>query len=502
MKPKKILLPLIFAAFSLSGCDLGGNKSTVIPTNPRDDIKEVNTDVDPVDPAYPDDPVDPVNPVDPVDPVETVVDRETLLSRYQPESLRGFDNVAQFTFNAYYAHVYANEKHRVYSPDTSYGPDQEEYTFDIDEDGDGVNDFIGYQIHEQQSYSFECFTYFDFDASDCDFIKNKIGLGRIEALVVKDHFFGEIMLILKNGNNYFACAEVSVRDNTLIFGVYKHYNHFFMCKDSKVKDEKIAVTFDGGFYNHTTVSTIKFSEKEFDVISDSVLVDNSSIVVTREEQIDYLNECRRNSVLPSSFIKYRLPEYKGSSFTYRCDSNPQAIDPECKDLLYIECSNSTDISDYIGQMMNDCGFTYFSYNDEVCFKKAYDMNYDLYLLVWYDPTVIRIKAYLVPYMKISTVQPDYSFPRNVNGLYFPVEYATQNATFYIKTIKEYQYVFIYGTTDSEFESFYNDLVAFGMTPNLNSLYCLTFEDGTGIYDINMNNLEVVPYRYIGVKQVG
>ena len=41
-----------------------------------------------------------------------------------------------------------------------------------------------------------------------------------------------------------------------------------------------------------------------------------------------------------------------------------------------------------------------------------------------------------------------------------------------------------------------------MTPNLNSLYSLTFETGTGIFDINMNNLQVVPYRYIGVKQVG
>ena len=120
MKSKKILLPLIFTVFSLAGCDIGKGKPTVIIDNGGShadmscggDISSSNTH----------------------DIVEPSAERLKMLELYQPESLRGFENAAQLTYNAYLARQYAISKNRTYEEIPVNAPDANQYYFDLDED--------------------------------------------------------------------------------------------------------------------------------------------------------------------------------------------------------------------------------------------------------------------------------------------------------------------------------------------------------------------------------
>ena len=489
MKPKRILLPLIFTVFSLSGCDIGKGKSSIVSVN---DNGGSHTNID----NGGDDPIS--NPHDIVEPSNK---RLKMLEQYQPESLRGFENAAQLTYNAYLARQYAISKNRTYEEIPVNAPDANQYYFDLDEDNDGDGEVLGYPIYEESSYRFENFTYFDFDVSECDFIEKFVGLGRIHALIVESGIFGETMLVLNNGLKYYACAEIGRTQGVSTFGTYKHLDHFFLCKDFKI-DYKFEVKYDSTFGNHTEIAKISFEEMEFDVVPESTVVYRDYVYSTPEEQMDYLNECRPNSVMPSFFVKYRLPEYKGNGFTYELDENPQANDPDCLDIMKVNSSKYYDISDYMKAVMNDSGFTYSSYGDEVCLKKAYDRDYDLYLFVYYTPSVMKFRAYLVPFINPETATASYTLPRSVNGLNIPVDYISDNARFYLKTIDKYQCVFIFGTNVSEIEEFYSNLVAAGLLPDIELSHYLKAETDYGTYIVDMNNLEVVPYTYITVKRIG
>ncbi|MBO7614726.1 MAG: hypothetical protein J6T15_03425 [Bacilli bacterium] len=478
MKPKRILLPLVFAALSLSGCDWGENNGSIIITDPNYNPNINEPSVDTIS--------------------KTTEERENFLDSYQPEILRGFDNISQFAFNAYLARQYSISMNRTYEIDESYVPDSKDYTFDIDEDGDGGRDFIGYQISDNSSYTFEDFIYFDFYADD-RFVQEKVGAGRIQALIVRDHFFGEIMLIIKNGDNYFACSEIARDSDTSTFGAYKHYNHFFMCKDTKV-NYRIEVTYEGSFDEHTSIKKIQFYENVYEIVPYSVNVYGGSITVTPQEVLDYIHEVRPNTSMPIQFTRYRLPEYTGNGFTYTVDENPKGQDPDCSDMFRIDSSVYIDISDYMGLVMNS-GFTYFSYGDEICFTRPYDRNYDLYLFAWYDPYVVKIRAYLVPYMNLKSANVSNEMPAEVNGLPILVSYNTQSGKFYFKSFKDYDCVFVSDSNQSEFSTFYSNLTKSGMLPDGELSKHLKVETDYGTYIINMNCLEVVPYYYIIVQRV-
>lgn len=487
MKSKKILLPLIFTVFSLAGCDIGKGKGTITFNN-----GESHTDI-----GYGGDkPSSNTHDI-----IEPSAKRLKMLELYQPESLRGFENAAQLTYNAYLARQYAISKNRTYDETPVNAPDANQYYFDLDEDYDGEGEVLGYPIYEESSYRFENFTYFDFDVSECDFIEKFVGLGRIHALIVESGIFGETMLVLNNGLKYYACAEIGRTDGASTFGTYKHLDHFFLCKDFK-NDFKFEVKYDSTLGNHTEIKKISFEEMEFDVVPGSTIVYRDCVYSTPEEQMDYLNECRPNSVMPSFFVKYRLPEYNGNGFTYELDENPQVNDPECLDIMNVNSSEYLAISDYMKVVMNDSGFTYSSYGDEVCLKKAYDKDYDLYLFVYYTPYVMKFRAYLVPFINPETATASYTLPRSVNGLNIPVDYISDNARFYLKTIDNYQCVFIFGTNVSEIEEFYSNLVAAGLLPDIELSHYLKAETDYGTYIVDMNNLEVVPYTYITVKRIG
>ena len=138
MKSKKILLPLIFTVFSLTGCDIGKGKPTVIFDNDGS-----HTDI-----GYGGDkPSSNTHDI-----VEPSAKRLEMLELYQPESLRGFENAAQLTYNAYLARQYALYKNRTYEELPVNAPDANQYYFDLDEDGDGEGEVLGYPIYEESNH--------------------------------------------------------------------------------------------------------------------------------------------------------------------------------------------------------------------------------------------------------------------------------------------------------------------------------------------------------------
>lgn len=494
MKTKKILLPLVLTVFGLTGCELSNDKPTIIATNHGGNTN-TGESVNPNNDNGGDDIIN--TPQIPEDDVEIVPSksREELLEAYKPESFRGFDNISQFAYNAYLARAYSREKNRVYNVGTTSYSDSSDYTFDLDENGDGSTDFVGYPIYERNVCTFEHFTYFDFNADDCDFLEENIGLGKIQALIVEDSFFGEIMLVLKHGDNYFACAEVDRSSNTSSFGIYKHYNHFFMCKDLKAKDYKIKVTYEGNYQNHTSITKIKFGNNEFTVIPESVVVDNSRIDITLEEQIDYLNEFRPNSNMPDYCIRYRLPDYEGSDFTCQFLETSNNF---WKGLISINNTNTEEINNYI-ELLRKSGFTNLRYGANEGYTKPYDRNYDLYLMIGKNSTYIDFRVYLIPYMNIESATPENIFPTNLNGLIIPVNYTTQNGRFYLKTIDDYQCIFIYGSDEGEMSVFREDLISAGLSKSSNGY---KMETDKGIYEIIIGSIVLVPYQILTIKKIG
>ena len=492
MKPKRIFLSLIFAAFSLTGCHLGNSRPTVTTNHPPKDNGEDYVDLDERD------------PIDDMEIIQPSAERKALLELYKPESMRGIDSLPQFMFDSYFAHLNTIEKNRVYDDcDNLNGLDFQKYYIDIDEDGDQINEVIGYPMEEMSRYEFSNFTYFEFDAYNNLFIDSKLEEGRISAIILEENIFGENVLILKHGYSYFACCAYSGSNNVTTYGTYKHIDYFHLVKDSKDKNE-ISVSFDKTYGSHKTVESISIGIDQFNVIQQSVRVEKGDYNIVPQEEIDYLNEYYDpTSRAPRDFFKYRLPEYSGeSNFYYECEEEPAYYDANCKAKFYIQNTNSSDFADYV-DLLEYCGFNKTYYLDDAVFSKPYDKDYDVYAIANYDSTTVTIRVYLVPYINTEAATALTEFPNSINGLNFSqsYKYYTSSARFYTKTIENYVCLFIYDTTQREYDLFIQGLVDLGFDPAIESNYIFTVETGSAKFYINAENLEVVPYHYITVQRV-
>lgn len=497
MKPRKLFLSLIFASLGLTACELGGNKPVITPINPGGSTE---TPTNPV--QTPPDDEDDNNFV-----IKPSAERMALIELYKPESLRGIDSLPQLMFDSYNAHMNSIEKNRTFDSNYFYTSNIDQYYIDLDEDGDGENEVYGYPMSEMSSYSFSNYTYFEFDTRNSFFADKKLGGGRISAVILNENIFGENVLILKKGYNYFACCATSGSNNVYLYGAYKHINRFHILKDLKDKT-KIEVTFDKTFGTHKTVLSININGDVFNAIEESVIVKKDSYSIVPEEEINYLNEYYvQNSGAPSDFFRYRLKEYSGESgFVYGYESDPSLGNPNRKAKYYIRNTNDLDFTRYIN-LLESCGFipsygfTYSAYHDDIVgLSKAYDKDYDIYVILTYD--AYSIEVYLVPYINTYTATVYTEFPETINGLNFSYchQFFGTNAKFYKKTIEDFECVFIYDSTETEFNAFLEALVSIGLVPSEESRYIFTVESDSEIFTINADNLDIVPYRYVTVHR--
>ena len=171
----------------------------------------------------------------------------------------------------------------------------------VDEEGR-----LHYIIPYEHEYVFSEFLYFSFDMAENAFLKDKIGVGKINGLTVKTNAFDEKMIILKNGSEYFSClynggSEDYITSKTLQF--------FEVVKDNR-EMKHIYLSFENN-RNPTTLSSIEIDGERYDIDLESIHYDRRSVTCS-------INDLREGFNLSPD---PRFDDYSEEPYSYSEDSS-------------------------------------------------------------------------------------------------------------------------------------------------------------------------------------
>ena len=179
-----------------------------------------------------------------------------------------------------------------------------------------------YPIELDDMCTFSNFLFFEFDATNSEFLYQRIGNGHIRGLALNTNIFGEDILILKNGDNYYSClinGAGSYNHGTkayMEFSAHKTIEGFDVVKDTTNK-RYLTLTFDGDVENeihYNELSSISIESDVFNIDISTVLYDNVTVNCT-------IDELREQLALDPDF-QY-VDEYGGNDKLVYDASNPE-----------------------------------------------------------------------------------------------------------------------------------------------------------------------------------
>ena len=151
--------------------------------------------------------------------------------------------------------------------DNKTNEEDDDRTDYVDEEGR-----LHYIIPYEHEYVFSEFLYFSFDMADNAFLKDIIGVGKINGLTVKTNAFDEKMIVLKNGSEYFSCLYNGGGEDYI---TSKTLQYFEVVKDNR-EMKHIYVSFENN-KNPTTLTSIEIDGERYDIDPESIHYDRRSV---------------------------------------------------------------------------------------------------------------------------------------------------------------------------------------------------------------------------------
>ena len=233
----------------------------------------------------------PYNPGSSANPINTNHTYNYNLGGYVP-AFNSFNELAYYSYLAYNSQdKVANNA--LYDSNKLMAPKDEEDDGKLDEKTRYVDKYgrTHYAISQDGPFTFSNFLFFEFDTVDSAFLEQRIGNGHIRGVSLSTNIFGEEMLILKNGENYYSClingggsfnhGQKAFKE----FSAHKTIEGFDVVKDATNK-RYLTLYFGGTEENALHIEeleSISIEGYEFSIDPSTVVYDNISVNCTVDE---------------------------------------------------------------------------------------------------------------------------------------------------------------------------------------------------------------------------